>query len=148
MLRALRNGGYPASSVTDGEHKGLNWGNNGGWNDNTRDAYPDTLEVAFSAIKTINEIRVYTVQNDFRNPVEPTTATMADLYGIQDFDLQYWNDTEWVTVPGGSVTGNDKAMRVFTFPTVATTKIRVVVNKARSNWSRIVEVEAFGCSSP
>jgi hypothetical protein len=40
-------------------------------------------------------------------------------------------------------------MRVFTFPAITTTKIRVVVNDARSHWSRITEVEAFGgCSSP
>ncbi len=49
-----------------------------------------------------------------------------------------------VTVPG-SVTGNDKAWRKFTFPGITTTKIRVVVNNARNNYSRIVEVEAFSC---
>jgi hypothetical protein len=49
-------------------------------------------------------------------------------------------------VPGGSVTGNDKAMRVFTFSTIATSKIRVVVTASRNNWTRVVEVEAFGCN--
>jgi hypothetical protein len=143
------NGGYPASSAIDGEHKGLNWGNNGGWNDSTRDIYPDTLKVNLNGAQTINEIRVYTVQNDVFNPVEPTLTTPADLYGILDFVVQYWNGTAWATVPGGNVTGNDKAMRVFTFPAITTTKIRVVVNDARSHWSRITEVEAFGgCSSP
>jgi hypothetical protein len=43
------------------------------------------------------------------------------------------------------VTGNDKVMRVFTFPEVTTSNIRVVVNNGRSYFSRIVEVEAFGC---
>jgi hypothetical protein len=138
-------GGYPASSAIDGEHKGLNWGNGGGWNDGTRDVWPDTLEVDFSGVRTINEIRVYTVQNDLRNPVEPTATTPADLYGIKDFNVQYWNGTAWVTVRGGSVIGNGKAMRVFKFPLITTTKIRVVVHAGRSHWSRIVEVEAFGC---
>ena len=52
-----------------------------------------------------------------------------------------------VVVPGGSVTGNDKAMRVFSFADITTTKIRVVVNNARNNYSRIVEVEAFSCGA-
>jgi hypothetical protein len=51
-------------------------------------------------------------------------------------------------VPGGAVTGNDKVMRVFTFPDVTTTKIRVVVNNGRVYYARIIELEAFGCSSP
>jgi hypothetical protein len=62
--------------------------------------------------------------------------------------VQYWDGSNWVTIPGGSVTGNDKAMRIFIIPEIATTKIRVVVNNARAHFSRITEVEAFGCSSP
>ena len=124
----------------------MNWGNNGGWNDGTRNIWPDTLEVGFNGNKLINEIRVFTVQNDFRNPVEPTPLTPANLYGIEDFDVQYWDGDSWETVLGGQVVGNDKAMRIFIFPDVTTTKIRVVVNKGRSYWSRITEVEAFGCS--
>ena len=58
--------------------------------------------------------------------------------------MQTWSGTTWVTVPGGSVTGNDKAMRIFTFPAIVTTKFRVVVNNSRNNWSRIVELEAYG----
>ena len=141
------NGGYPASSAIDGEHKGLNWGNGGGWNDGTRDAFPDSLEVSFGGSQTLTQIIVYTLQNDYRNPQEPTLLTPADFYGIEDFDVQYWDGDSWETVTGGNVTGNDKAMRAFAFAPVTTSKIRVVVNKARSNWSRITEVEAFGCSA-
>ncbi len=68
-------------------------------------------------------------------------------YGILDFDVQFFDGTNWVTVPGGKVKGNDKAMRVFTFNSITTTKIRVVVNNGRAHFSRIVEVEAFGCAS-
>jgi hypothetical protein len=38
-------------------------------------------------------------------------------------------------------------MRTFTFTSISTTKIRVVVNNARNNWSRVVELEAMGCPS-
>jgi len=34
---------------------------------------------------------------------------------------------------------------MFTFSPITTSKMRVVVNNARNNWSRIVEVEAYGC---
>ena len=138
-------GGFPASSAIDGEHKGTSWGAGGGWNDGTRDVYPDSLEVTFNGAKTLNEIRVYTVQNDYNNPVEPTPLTPATYNGIQDFEVQYWDGSQWVTVPGGSVTGNDKAMRIFAVPLITTTKLRVVVTAARNHYSRITELEAFGC---
>jgi photosystem II stability/assembly factor-like uncharacterized protein len=137
------NGGFPASSAIDGEHKGLNWGNGGGWNDATRDVWPDTLQVDFNVAQSISEIRVYTVQNDFSNPVEPTTSTPANVYGILDFDVQAFDGTQWITV--GSVTGNTKALNVVTFSPMTATKIRVVVNNGRVHFSRITELEAFGC---
>jgi PKD repeat protein len=139
------NAGYAASSVIDGEHKGLNWGNLGGWNDGTRGTYPDWVEVAFNGAQKLTEIRVFTLQNDFRNPVEPDANTLANVYGILDFEVQYWDGSQWVAVPNGAVTGNDKAMRVFTFPEITTTKIRVFVTNARNNFSRLTEVEAIGC---
>jgi hypothetical protein len=39
-------------------------------------------------------------------------------------------------------------MRVFTFPEVTTSKVRVYVTNARSNFSRVVEVEAYGHAAP
>ncbi len=135
---------FPAGAI-DGERAGVNWEMGGGWNDSTRDEWPDTLEISFAGSRSIDEIRVYTVQNNFKSPVEPTLTTPADLYGIRDFDVQYFNGASWVTVPGGSVTGNDKAMRVFSFDNITTTKIRVVVNNGRAHFSRITEVEADGC---
>jgi serine protease AprX len=138
---------YPASATNNGDRTGNGWGTvNGGWNDGTRAAYPDDLEVAFSSAKTISEIRVFTLQNGFALAGEPTEASSCSAEGILDFDVQYWNGTAWVTVPSGAVTGNDRAMRVFTFPAISTTKIRVHVTNARNNWTRIVEVEAFGAA--
>jgi hypothetical protein len=136
---------YPPSSTNDGEHKGTNWENGGGWNDATRDVWPDTLEIDYGLSRTIDEIRVYTVQNNFLAPVEPTATTPADLYGIEDFDVQYFDGSTWVTVPGGAITGNDRAMRVLLFEPITTTKIRVCINKGRNHFSRITEVESFGC---
>jgi hypothetical protein len=136
---------YPPEAANNGDRTGGGWeAGTGGWNDNTRSIWPDSLQVAFNLPKTISEIRVYTLQNNYRSPGEPDMSTLADLYGILDFDVQYWDGTAWQTVPGGSVTGNNKAMRVFTFADITTTKVRVLVNNGRVYFSRIVELEAFG----
>jgi hypothetical protein len=146
-------GNYPTAAAINGDRKGATWGTvNGGWNDGTRATFPDNLEVDFGgAAKAISEIRVFTLQNNWKNnPGEPTATTSASGEGILDFDVQVWNGVDaWLTVAGGSVTGNDKAMRIFTFPAFTTTKFRVVVNNARNNYSRIVELEAYGaCGQP
>ena len=139
---------FPVAEAIDGDRTGNGWGTgSGGWNDGTRGLYPDDLEVAFNTAKAISEIRVFTLQNGWsNNPGEPTETTLCTAEGILDFEVQTWNGSAWVTVTGGSVTGNDLAMRTFTFPVVTTTKIRVHVTNARNNWTRIVEVEAFGAA--
>jgi uncharacterized protein DUF4394 len=136
---------YPASASINDDRKGNTWGTtSGGWNDGTRGSYDDWLEVHFNGSKTINEIDVYTLQNGWNAGAgEPDLTTSASGEGILDFDVDYWNGSMWVTV--GSITSNDKAKQRFTFTAVSTTMIRVVVHNSRSNWSRIVEVEAFGC---
>ena len=64
-------------------------------------------------------------------------------YGITDFQVQYWNGSAWVDVPGGNVTGNNLVWRKFTFTPVTTDRIRVLVNSALNSYSRITEVEAW-----
>jgi hypothetical protein len=141
-------GGYPANSAIDGDRTGKFWGSGGGWNDNTYGIWPDTFEVDFNGSKTIREIRLYTLQNNWTTAGEPDQTTPATGEGILDFDVQTWDGTQWVNLPNnlGHVTDNDKAMRVFTLAApITTTKIQIVVNNGRNGWSRIVEVEAFAC---
>jgi hypothetical protein len=140
-------GSYPAASAINGDRIGNTWGtSSGGWADGTRGVYSDTLEIDFPSSEVIDEIDVITLQNNWKNAVAPPDLTTScSGEGILDFDVQYWNGSTWITVPNGSVTGNDKAWRQFTFAAVTTTKIRVVVNNARNNYSRIVELEAYGC---
>lgn len=153
------NSNYPASAAINGDRKGANWGSGGGWNDATENNYPDWLQVNFAGSKTINEISLYTLQDGFANAVEPTldlTFNTANNTGsgIRDFDVQYWNGTTWTTVPNGSVTGNNRVWRQFTFAPITTDKIRVVINKGAvwtsipNNYSRIVEVEAYQPYTP
>ena len=135
--------GFPASAAIDGDRRGLGWESGGGWNDGTANSFPDALQVSFDAVKSINEIDVFTLQDNYRSPVEPTESMTFSLYGITDFDVQYWNGSTWVTVPGGTVSGNNKVWRKFSFTPVSTTAIRVNVRNAPASFSRITEVEAW-----
>ncbi|MCA1593762.1 MAG: PKD domain-containing protein [Acidobacteria bacterium] len=137
---------YQPQHAIDGDRTGVAWESGGGWNDATRDVYPDSLEVAFNGAKPIHEIRVYTLQDNFKQPQTPNETMTCGLYGLLDYDVQYWDGASWVTIQ--SITGNNKVLRVIPFAEVTTTKIRVVVNNARAHFSRIVEVEAIGCPTP
>jgi hypothetical protein len=135
------------NAANNGDRKGIHWGTDpttgSGWHDATSNSYPDFLQIDFSGSKTIGEIDVFSVQDNYSNPSDPTDTLAFSLYGITAFDVQYWNGSSWVTVPGGSVTGNNLVKRKFTFSPISTTKIRVLVNDSLNGYSRIVEVEAY-----
>ena len=136
---------YAVSGVNNGVRTGAGWAAGaGGWNDATEHTYPDWVEIAFSGPKTINEIDVFTLQDNHGAPVTET-MTFAE-HGITDFDVQYWNGSAWLNVPGGQIKGNNHVWRKLTFAGINTTKIRVVVNKALDGYSRIVEIEAYTSS--
>jgi RHS repeat-associated protein len=129
----------PASNAINGDHVG----SNSHWADGTSFGYPDWIQVDFAGSKTINEIDVFGLQENYSNPVEPT-LTMTSRYALTNFEVQYWDGSAWATVSGGSVTGNDKVWKKFTFSPLTTSKIRVhVTNVAGDNHSQVVEVEAW-----
>jgi RHS repeat-associated protein len=137
---------YPASAAINGDRRGTGWGSGGGWMDKTSNSYPDWLEVDFSGSKTIDEIDVFTLQDNYTSPSDPTTSMTFSLYGIVDFQLQYWDggSGSWVTVSGGNISGNNKVWKQVTFSQITTNKIRVNVTSALSNFSRVTELEAWG----
>jgi PKD repeat protein len=135
---------FPVESVINGSKTGIGWGQgSGGWNDATHGLFPDWVEVNFGAFKYINWINVFTLQDNFENPSDPTQAQTFTLYGITDFDVQYWDGATWVNVPGGTVNANSNVWRRFDFPTIGTSKIRVYIRGAKDGHSRITEIEAF-----
>ena len=134
---------YAASYAIDNKRSGANWGAGGGWNDGTPWAFPDWLQVKFNGPKTIERVVVYTVQDNFLNPVEPTDSMVFTLYGITDFQVQGWNGSSWVTL--ASVSGNNLVKRSVSFSPYTTDRIRIYVTGAKDGfWSRITEVEAWG----
>lgn len=135
---------YPASAAINGDRKGVNWGNGGGWNDATASSYPDWIEVDFSGAEAIDEMDVFTLQDNSGSPSEPTESMTFSNYGIVDFQVQYWNGISWATVSGGSITGNNKVWKKLSFSQITTSKIRVNVTNALASNSRVTELEAWG----
>ncbi len=144
-------GNYEPVSAINGDHLGIGTGasysNNTFWRDGTPDAYPDWLQVDFAGKRSIDEVHVYTMEDDYAHPIEPTEQTTFTQYGITNFEVQYWDSGQWWTIPGASVTGNNKVWKKFEFPAVYTDKIRVLVNQALFGRSRIVEVEAYATNA-
>ena len=134
---------YPVAALNNGDRKGVKWGAGGGWNDATSGVYPDWAQITFNGQKSITEINVFTLQDAYTAPVEPTQSLIFKRYGITTFDIQAWNGTSWVTVPGGSIAGNNLIWRKITFPAISTDRIRVVINGSLSSYSRITEIEAY-----
>ncbi len=147
---------YPVSAVIDGDRQARNWGNGGGWNDATEGQFgSDWLQVNFATTKTINEVDVFTLRDGFASRSDPPTLSetfntaLNTGSGITSFNVQYWNGSSWIDVPGAQVGFNNKVWRQFLFSPISTSAIRVMVRDAAvwtsipNNYSRIVEVEAW-----
>ena len=135
--------GFPAAAAVNGERSGKGLGNGGTWNSATP-TFPQWLEVDFHQATPIHQINVFTEQDNYASPVQPDVMTTFTRYGLTSYDVQYWDGTSWQTVPGGSVVDNQLVWRRFLFPTITTSKIRVLTHSSPDGYSRITEVEAYG----
>ena len=105
--------------------------------------FPDWIQVNFTGTRTIDRVVVYSVQDNYLTPVEPTNTMTFSLRGISDFNVQGFNGSTWVTL--ATISGNRLVKRSVTFPPFATDRIRVNIGNALGNkWSRVTEVEAWG----
>ena len=136
---------FPVSAVNDGDRTGLNWGHGGGWNSATANVFPDWVQINFNGQQTIDQVIVYTLQDNYTSPVDPSDTLTFTLYGVTDFQVQGWNGTAWVNL-GAAVTGNNLVKRAVSFPAFTTNSIRVNVTAALASYARIVEVEAWAAS--
>jgi len=132
---------FPVAAVNNGDRTGLNWGNGGGWNDATANAFPDWVQINFSGTQTIDHVIVYILQDNYPSPVEPTDTMTFTQYGVTDFQVQGWNGTAWVTL--GTVSGNNLVKRTVSFAAFSTNRIRINITGALASYSRITEIEAW-----
>jgi len=135
-------GNFPVSAIINNARTGANWGVSGGWNDSTGSIYPDWVQINFNGTKTIDHVVVYTVQDNYASPVEPTDTMTFSLYGITAFTVQGWSGSAWVDL--GSVSGNNLVKRTVNFSAYTTNRIRIKVTASLAGYSRITEVEAWG----
>lgn len=143
------NSGYLPDFAINGDRTGAVWGTNGGWNDGTPSTFDDWIEVDFNASYSIGEIDVFGLQDSYPLPTTPTLAMASTLYGLSSFEIQTWNGAAWVTVTGGTITGNNKVWKQVTFTPVSTTKIRLLIHTSQDGlYSRVVEVEAWTAAVP
>jgi hypothetical protein len=83
----------------------LNWSSGGIWHDGTVNVFPDWLQISFNGTKSIGEIDVFFVQDNYNAPIEPTPSMTFDVNGFTGviaFQVQYLNGGTWVDVPGAT----------------------------------------------
>ena len=117
---------HAPSSVINGDRKGAPWGAGGGWNDATP-TFPDWLRIDFAGAKTINEIDVFSVQDNVMAPIEPTAALTFSHYGLTDFQVEYWTGSAWTPIPAGASPAISSYGSKLLFTPVTTTAIRVYI---------------------
>jgi len=130
-------GGHPVSSVNNNERTGGNYSNGLSW----VATVPSWVQINFNGQKTIDRVVLYSMQDAYTSPVEPTDAQTFSLYGTTGFTVQTWNGSTWVTQ--ATLAGNNLVKRSVTFAAVTTDKIRINVNSALTGYSYITEVEAW-----
>lgn len=97
------------------------------------------MEIHFDSEYQIDTINVYGPQDS--EAVEPTLEDVSKLYALIDFDVDYWDGSEWESIY--EIRGNDKVWTHLTFDPITTAMIRIKVLHAGSGYSRIVQVEAM-----
>jgi hypothetical protein len=100
-------------------------------------------KLIFIGNKTIGEIDVYAVRDDYATQADPTSTQTFANYGVTAFTVQYWSGSSWVTIPNGAITNNNLVWRNVVFSPITTSKIKVTVNGTVDGVARIAEVEAW-----
>jgi hypothetical protein len=136
--------GRSPASLNDNERAGINWnspGYGGVWRDATPDVFPDWVQIDFNGTQTIDRVVVYSPQDNYTSPVEPTDGMTFTTYGVRDYTIQGWNGSAWTTL--ASVAGNNLVKRTSTFAAFTTNRIRVNITFGLSSYSRLTEIEAW-----
>ena len=89
---------------------------------------------------------VYSVQDNYSNPVEPTDSMTFSQWGVQDFTVEGRSGGSWVTL--ATVTNNTLVKRTVTFSAITVDRVRITISRSLSAWSLLTEVEVWGAAAP
>jgi len=129
---------HPPSSVNnlnDGDTNSEHWGGGGagGWNDDTANAFPDTVTATWEHAVTLSSVRIFTLDS----PGLPAAS-----WGVRDLDVRLRVNGGWRTI--AQIRGNTAGMIEVTFQTVNTTELEIVILDSNDHaYSRLVEIEAY-----
>jgi hypothetical protein len=132
---------YPVSAVNNNERAGTGWGNGGGWADGTPGAFPDWVQITFNGSKTLDRVVVYSLQDLYTQPVEPTDTTTFATYGITAFTVQGWNGASWIDL--ATVSNNTLVKRTVTFPPTPPTASASTSPPPAAPAPTVTEIEAW-----
>ena len=100
------------------------------------------MQISFNGPKTIDQVIVYTLQDNYPNPVDPPDNLTFILYGVTAFQVQGWNGAAWVNL-GAAVTGNNLVKPPVNFAAFTTNQIRVNITAALAGTRGSTEIEAW-----
>jgi alpha-L-rhamnosidase/F5/8 type C domain len=124
---------FPPQGAADGNRNSEDWGRGTGWNDNTRGAFPDWLQVTFPCPVPVGRVDLYTLDS---------VSFPAASNGLRDYDVQLLAGGEWATV--AQVRGNVAGHVRSTFATTAAAAVRILgLADNAGEFSRIVELEVY-----
>ncbi len=137
------NSGYAPGGANNGDESGANWGSGGGgWNSAYYGNFPEWLQINFNGNKSITQAIVYSVQDQYWAPSQPTDTMTFNNYGLVNFAVQAWDGSAWTTL--ATVVGNNLVKRTVNFAAFTTDRIRIYVTGAADGYSRMTELEVFG----
>lgn len=131
--------GFDPANLINGQRRGHPWGGaGGGWQAGT--AQPVTIQ--FGGPKTVDELNVITLQDNYSNPIEPTLDMTFTLYGATGYTNELLVNNVWEQVL--NVTGNNKVWRQFPITPRTATAMRVTVTASPNGNAHLTELEAVG----
>ena len=138
--------GYEPIAAINGDRKGIHVGSGSDTGSVWASAksFPQWLEVDFNGRKSIGEIDLFTSQDLFSSPSDPTETMLFSKFGLTSFQVLYWTSSGWAVVPTGNVATNNNVWKKFSFsPAIRTDKIKILTLGSVDGYSRIAEVEAW-----
>lgn len=161
-LTSSTHAGFSAESAFDGDRLGNTcgvvnnqapcWGNNGGWNDNTYATFPDWFWLQLNKPYAISRIVLVNFQDEFNQLHEEPYLGLrvGGNYTNDDYIVEVCTNCNgsiaqinqnWIQV--ADVEENLDIINEFKFTPILGSAVRITINDAYADYSRIIELEVY-----